>query len=41
MPEEEFIEKDVNWLRLRDILVLPFFNQKIKTFALTKWICYS
>ncbi len=28
MPEEEFIEKDVNWLRLRDITITYAFNTK-------------
>ena len=28
MPEEEFIEKDINWLRLRDISVSYTFNTK-------------
>jgi hypothetical protein len=26
MPEEEFIEKDVNWLRLRDVSLSYSFN---------------
>jgi hypothetical protein len=31
MPEEEFIEKDINWLRLRDITVsYTFPQQKLK-----------
>lgn len=31
MPEEEFIEKDINWLRLRDIsLSYNFLNKKTK-----------
>jgi len=29
MPEEEFIEKDVNWFRLRDISLTYSFNEKI------------
>ena len=29
MPEEEFIEKDVNWLRLRDISLSYSFNKNV------------
>ncbi|RZL09296.1 MAG: TonB-dependent receptor, partial [Pedobacter sp.] len=29
MPEEEFIEKDVNWLRLRDISLYYNFNKSV------------
>lgn len=28
MPEEEFIEKDVNWVRLRDITISYMFPAK-------------
>jgi hypothetical protein len=28
MPEEEYIEKDVNWLRLRDVSFYYTFNTK-------------
>jgi len=31
MPEEEFIEKDINWLRLRDVsLSYTFLTKKLK-----------
>ena len=29
MPEEEFIQKNVNWFRLRDITLSYMFNQKV------------
>ena len=37
MPEEEFIEKDVNWLRLRDISLSYSFNSNfVKRFKVLK-----